>query len=75
MIDFSPVTLNTLVDSPVIAGKYFREIELTPGQNPPHFMDIAADSEAALAMSPETQTHFHQLVAEAGALFRIAALS
>ena len=69
MIDFSPVALNTLVDSPVIAGKYFREIELTPGQNPAHFMDIAADSEAALAMSPETQTHFHQLVAEAGVLF------
>ncbi len=68
-IDFSPVPLNTLVDSPVIAGKYFREIQLTPGQNPPHFMDIAADSEAALAMSPETQTHFHQLVVEAGALF------
>ena len=69
MIDFSPVALNTLVDSPVIAGKYFREIELTPGQNPAHFMDIAADSESALAMSPDTQTHFHQLVAEAGALF------
>ena len=69
MIDFSPVALNTLVDSPVIAGKYFREIELSPGQSPAHFMDIAADSEAALAMSPETQTHFHQLVAEAGALF------
>ena len=69
MIDFSPVALNTLVDSPVIAGKYFREIELTPGQNPAHFMDIAADSESALAMSPDTQAHFHQLVAEAGALF------
>jgi predicted metalloprotease with PDZ domain len=69
MIDFSPVALNTLVDSPVIAGKYFREIELTTGQNPAHLMDIAADSEAALAMSPETQTHFRQLVAEAGVLF------
>src|SRR5450755_2713065 len=68
-IDFSPVQLNTLVDSPVIAGRYFREIQLTPGQNPPHFIDIAADSAAALAMTPETQTHFHQLVAEAGALF------
>jgi predicted metalloprotease with PDZ domain len=69
MIDFSPVALNTLVDSPVLAGRYFREIQLTPGQNPPHFMDIAADSEAALAMTPETEMHFHQLVAEAGALF------
>src|ERR1700735_2849812 len=69
MIDFSPVALNTLVDSPVLAGRYFREIQLTPGQNPPHFMDIAADSEAALAMTPETEMHFHQLVAEAAALF------
>jgi predicted metalloprotease with PDZ domain len=69
MIDFSPVALSTLVDSPVLTGHYFREIQLTPGQNPPHYMDIAADSEAALAMTPETQMHFHQLVAEAGALF------
>ena len=37
LIDFSPVTLNTLVDSPVIAGKYFREIQLTPGQDPAAF--------------------------------------
>jgi predicted metalloprotease with PDZ domain len=69
LIEFSPVPLNTLVDSPVLAGRYFREIRLTPGQNPPHYMDIAADSEAALAMTPETELHFHQLVAETGALF------
>jgi len=63
------VALNTLVDSPVLAGRYFREIQLTPGKNPPHYIDIAADSEAALAMTPETEMHLHQLVAEAGALF------
>ena len=68
-IDFAPVPLNTLVDSPVLAGRYFREIQLTPGQNPPHYVDIAADSEAALAMTPETQMHLHQLVVEAGALY------
>ncbi len=68
-IDFSPVALDTLVDSPVLAGIYFRAIQLTPGQDPPHEMDIAADSPAALAMTPETQMHFHQLVAETGALF------
>jgi len=70
-IDFSPVPLNTLVDSPVLAGRYFREIQLTPGQDPPHYMDIAADSPAALAMTPETQMHFRQLVAETGALFGV----
>ena len=68
-IDFDPVPLNTLVDSPVISGKYFRKIQLTPGQQPPHEMDIAADSPAALAMPPDQEMHFHQLVLETGALF------
>jgi predicted metalloprotease with PDZ domain len=68
-IDFSPVRLDMLVDSPVITGKYFRTIPLTPGENPPHFMDIAADSAAALAMPPDTEMHFHQLVTETYALF------
>jgi len=68
-IEFSPVPLDMLVDSPVIAGLHFRAIQLTPGQSPSHEMDIAADSEAALAMTPEMELHFHQLVAETGALF------
>lgn len=68
-IDFTPVRLDMLVDSPVLTGKYFRTIQLTPGENPLHFMDIAADSAAALAMPPDTEMHFHQLVAETGALF------
>jgi len=68
-IEFSPVTLNTLVDSPVLAGKYFRVIQLTPGQDPPHELDIAADSQAALEMSPDMQKAYRQLVAETGALF------
>ena len=68
-IEFSPVALNTLVDSPVIAGKYFRAIQLTPGQEPSHEMDIAADSAAALAMPADMEAHYHQLVDETGALF------
>jgi predicted metalloprotease with PDZ domain len=68
-IEFAQVPLTMLVDSPVIAGKYFRAIQLTPGQNPPHEIDIAADSSAALAMTPDTELHLHNLIAEAGALF------
>jgi predicted metalloprotease with PDZ domain len=68
-IEFSPVPLDMLVDSPVLAGRYFRVIELTPGETPPHEMDIAADNAADLAMKPETQMQFRQLVAEAGELF------
>jgi predicted metalloprotease with PDZ domain len=68
-VDFSPVSMNMLVDSPVLAGRYFRSIELTPGQTPPHEMDIAADNAADLAMSPQMQVEFRNLVDEAGTLF------
>ena len=68
-IDFAPVPLNTLVDSPVLAGRYFRKIELTPGETPIHEMDIASDSEAALAMTPQTEQDFRNLVAQTGPLF------
>ena len=68
-IEFSPVALNALVDSPVITGRYFRAIQLTPGETPSHEVDIASDSEAALAMTPETEVQLRNLVMEAGALF------
>jgi predicted metalloprotease with PDZ domain len=70
-ISFAPVSLSTLVDSPVVSGRYFRVIQLTPGQNPSHEIDIAGDSEAALAMPPETEAHYRQLIAETGALFGV----
>ncbi len=68
-IEFARVALTTLVDSPVISGRYYRAIQLTPGQNPSHEIDIAADSAAALAMAPDTQLALHNLVTEAYALF------
>ena len=70
-IDFSAVPLDTLVDSPVLAGRFFRKIDLTPGQNPDNEIDIAADSQAALAVTPDTELHLRQLVSETGALFGV----
>jgi len=55
-ITFKPISLELLVDSPIIAGEYYRAIDLTPPGEPIHHeIDMVADSEAALAMSPETQ--------------------
>jgi predicted metalloprotease with PDZ domain len=71
VIDFPPVALNTLVDSPVLTGANFRVIQLTPGEHPSHEIDIAADSASDLAMTPETELHFRRLVAETGALFGV----
>ncbi|HXW61711.1 MAG TPA: hypothetical protein VEJ45_03870 [Candidatus Acidoferrales bacterium] len=68
-IGFSAASLETLIDSPVLTGRYFRTVDLTPGQTPVHEIDIAADSQTALEMTPETVRHFKQLVAEAGVLF------
>ena len=67
-IRFAPVSLTTLVDSPVLAGAYLRVVTLTDGA-PAHRLDIAADSDAALAISPELEAQYRSLVAETGALF------
>jgi predicted metalloprotease with PDZ domain len=69
-ISFVPLSLERLVDSPVIAGEYYRAIDLTPPGEPIHHeIDLVADSEAALQMSAEIQKELTNLVAEAGALF------
>jgi predicted metalloprotease with PDZ domain len=69
-VSFKPVSLEELVDSPVIAGEFYRTIDLTPpGEQIHHEIDIVADSEAALNMSPEAQKGMTNLVAESGKLF------
>jgi predicted metalloprotease with PDZ domain len=68
-ISFAPVSLTTLIDSPLIAGIYFREIDLAPGQQLPHVIHIAADGRIALSPSSEEVQHMRQLVAETGLLF------
>ena len=69
-ISFKPIALDLLVDSPVIAGQYYRAIDLTPpGETIHHEIDMVADSAAALNMSPEIQKDMTNLVAESGKLF------
>jgi predicted metalloprotease with PDZ domain len=68
-IEFKPVSLTMLVDSPVIAGAHTRTIDISPGQKPEHHVHIAAESEAGLEVPTETVQQWKQLVAETGALF------
>lgn len=69
-VTFKPISLDLLVDSPVITGEYYRAIDLTPPGEPVHHeIDLVADSEIALNMSPEVQKGMTNLVAEAGKLF------
>ncbi|HTX42021.1 MAG TPA: hypothetical protein VMD25_09365 [Acidobacteriaceae bacterium] len=69
-VTFKPISLDMLVDGPVIEGEYYRAIDITPPGEPIHHeIDLAADSEAALAMPPAIQQGLTNLVAEAGKLF------
>jgi predicted metalloprotease with PDZ domain len=60
-----PVSLTTLVDSPLIAGEYFRTIDVANNVK----IALVADSEAALALPPDRVAQLTKLVSEAEELF------
>ncbi len=69
-VSFNPVSLTTLVDSPLIAGVHYRQIELVPaGEIPSHVIDLVAEGEAELQMTPADIAAYRKLVMEADALF------
>ena len=68
-VSFKPVSLTTLVDSPVLTGRYFKRVDLGESLGRPHHLDIASDTESSLAITPETTQHLRNLVTESGALF------
>ncbi|HEV2198960.1 MAG TPA: hypothetical protein VGR73_04000 [Bryobacteraceae bacterium] len=68
-IDFRPVSLVTLIDSPVLSGAHFRNIDLGTVDGAPHFLHIAADDDRAIATTPDWIERQKRLIAEAGALF------
>jgi len=68
-IEFAPVSLTTLVDSPVLTGEHFRSFALAPDVSPPHRLNIAADNVAALEIPADQLAAFGRLVREEGALF------
>jgi predicted metalloprotease with PDZ domain len=71
-IEFKPASLNRLVDSPVSASQYYRVVDVTPPGEPIHHeIDLAADSDPALNMSPELKQEYTNLVAETGKLFGV----
>jgi predicted metalloprotease with PDZ domain len=69
-VEFSPVSLTTLIDSPLIAGAHSRKVELTkPGVTPVHVMDLVAEAETDLPMTKQDEAAYEKLVAETGKLF------
>jgi predicted metalloprotease with PDZ domain len=68
-IEFRAVSLVTLIDSPVLSGAHFKNIELGTADGAAHYLHIAADEDKEIAAAPEWIEHHKQLIAEAGALF------
>ncbi|MER3546509.1 MAG: peptidase M61, partial [Rhodanobacteraceae bacterium] len=68
-VTFKPTTLNTLVDSPLYAGKFFKRVDLDPGAKVPVHMDLVADAPKYLEFTPEQLRAHRNLVAQAYKLF------
>jgi predicted metalloprotease with PDZ domain len=66
---FKPADLETLVDSPLIAGKNFRRIELSSAGTPPAYLNVVADRAEDLNASKVQIEHQQALIKEAFALF------
>ncbi len=69
VLRFQPVSLNELVDNPVIAGRHFRRIALETGPYPPAALDLVSESPEALKVGNDVVGIYSRVVREAGALF------
>jgi predicted metalloprotease with PDZ domain len=68
-LHFAPTPLNTLLDSPLIAGKHFERIDLAPGAKVPVHLDVVADKASELKISPVLLQAQRNLVTQAVRLF------
>ena len=68
-IVFKPVSFETLVDSPMFAGRYARRVDLDPGASAPVHLDIFADEPKDLEFTPEQLKPHQALVRQASRLF------
>jgi predicted metalloprotease with PDZ domain len=68
-IAFKRTTVETLVDSPLYAGRYESRLDLDPGAAVPVHMDVFADRPDLLAIKPEQLEAHRALVKQAYKLF------
>jgi predicted metalloprotease with PDZ domain len=69
-VEFQTVSLTTLVDSPLIAGAIYRQVQITPpGEQLTHVVDMVGESEEAIQITDKDIASLKQLVVETGKLF------
>lgn len=68
-VRFTEARLEELIDSPVIAGEYVKEVRIGPADGPKHRVVLACDSEGGLAVPRDVQASWDKLTVEAEKLF------
>ncbi len=68
-IRFKNTTLNTLVDSPLYAGAHFKRLDLSTGAENPVYLDVFADKDSDLAVTPEELQLHKNLAVQAQKLY------
>ncbi len=68
-LQYPATTLAALIDSPVLAGKYFSTTRIPVAADNPVFVNIAADHLEAAALPDRWQHYIQRVVEEASALF------
>ena len=69
-VEFQPVSLTRLVDSPLVAGFWYRRVQLSSrAESPEHAIDMVGESEESLAITDKDVASYTQLVGETGRLF------
>jgi predicted metalloprotease with PDZ domain len=68
-VAFKPLDLETLIDSPLFAGRYFKRIDLDPGAKVPVHLNIVADNPESLEAKPEQIEAHRAMVKQAAKLF------
>lgn len=68
-VKFERTPLNTLIDSPLYAGTHYERIDLSPAPTDIVHLNLFADSEEELKMTPEELQEHKNLVTEADKLY------
>ncbi len=66
---FAPISLDHFTDSPVFAGRHFRQIDLDPGGRSPVRLNVVADQAGQLAATDEHIELHRKLIDQADRLF------
>jgi len=69
-VAFKPLDMETMVDSPLFSGRYFKRIDLDPGAKIPVHLNIVADNAESLEAKPDQIAPHLALIQQAYKLYQ-----